>query len=58
MVIIKWTWEDIETLHPSWSKEQCEEALEKVEKTLQDMSIQQGWEVLEDLLGKDEYDGN
>ena len=52
-VLIIWSWEDVETLHPSWNKEQCQEALEKNGKYLRDRSIEIGWQILEDLVGRD-----
>lgn len=49
-VIIMWTAEDIKTLRPNWTDEQCEEALQGMEKHLCDRSVEFGWAVIEELL--------
>lgn len=46
-IVIRWVPEDIKTLHPDWSQDQCEAALKKVSKQLVSQSINSGWAVLE-----------
>jgi len=61
-VYIVWGWDDIQHLRPGWSIKQCQEALNNIAKQLQNGSIQEGWEIIENLLdykyqddGKKEY---
>ncbi len=51
-VKITWLPEDIATLRPDWSLEQCTEALSGLRKPLQGCSIEFGWGLIEQLLEK------
>ena len=42
--------EDIQTLRPNWSLEECESWLQENEKYIRDRLIELGWEVIETLL--------
>jgi hypothetical protein len=46
-IVIRWVPEDLKKIHPDWSRDQCEAALEKVSKQLVSQSIDSGWAVLE-----------
>lgn len=47
---VVWTAEDVKTLAPVWSLEECEEWLRCEERHIQDRLIELGWDVLEALL--------
>jgi len=47
---VTWTSEDVQTLRPTWTVEQCEEWLERNERYIQDRLVELGWEVIETLL--------
>ena len=47
---VTWTWGDVQTLRPSWTKSQCEEWLNANEKYIQEAMTTRGWEAIEDLL--------
>lgn len=49
-VVIAWTSEDIKTLRPDWSEEQCEDFLQRIEDVLRDRSIEFGWTIIESEL--------
>jgi len=49
-VTVSWSWEDVQCLRPEWTKEQCQEALDKISEPLQDRSIEMGWDIMEILL--------
>ena len=51
---VRWCADDVATLRPDWTEEQCEEALSRIEKHLQDRTIELGWEVMDCLLNMDE----
>jgi hypothetical protein len=51
-VMIVWSPEDIETLRPDWTLEQCEEWLDNNRKHIVDRSIEYGWAIIETLLGE------
>jgi len=55
-ITISWNWEDIQSIRPDYTQEQCEEMMDKVEKTLIDRSIEEGWDILEDLIAMRERD--
>ena len=49
---VRWVAEDIKTLRPRWSLARCEEFLADIEKNLQGIMTERGWNVIEDeLLG-------
>ena len=45
-----WTAENVKAIRPDWSYEECEKALSKIEKRLNERCIELGWEVLDTLL--------
>lgn len=47
---IKWTWKDIKEMRGDWTKDQCLEALHAVGGTFRDRSIEESWQILEDLI--------
>lgn len=49
-VVIKWSWEDVQTLRPKLSKEESLVMLNMIAKRLHDRSVELGWEVMESLL--------
>jgi hypothetical protein len=50
MVIIRWTWEDVQSLRPELSKDECLELLDRIGGSLADRSIELGWEVMQILV--------
>ena len=46
-VVIKWSWEDVQTLRPKLSKEESLVMLEKISRNLEERSIELGWEIME-----------
>ena len=50
MVVIRWSWEDVQSLRPDWSQEKCDEMLDAIAKGLHDRSIELGWEIMETLI--------
>ena len=58
-VYIVWCWDDVQTLRPDWSEEQCQTALDSIRKGLQDRSVELGWDIMDILLDDSEAcDGN
>jgi hypothetical protein len=53
-VVIKWSWEDVQSLRPGWSQEQCDEMLDTIAKGLHERSVELGWEIMEILIGIEE----
>jgi hypothetical protein len=51
---VTWHQEDIATLRPSWTPEQCEEWLEDNSRRIQDRIVELGWGVIETLIGEDD----
>ena len=49
-VVITWVPEDVSTLRPEWTEDQCEQFLLDNAKVLRDRSIEVGWGILEDCL--------
>jgi len=47
---VEWRIDDILTLKPDWTEEQCIEFLERIETNLQDRMIERGWDVIECLF--------
>lgn len=47
---VTWAPEDVQTLKPDWTLEQCEEWLEMNQKYVRDRLVELGWEVIETLL--------
>lgn len=50
IVSIHWNAEDVRTLRPDWTYEQCVHGLDSVSKALHDLSISHGWQILESNL--------
>jgi len=53
-VVIKWSWEDVQSLRPDLSEEESLVMLHKIAKGLHDRSIELGWEVMETLIQMNE----
>ena len=47
---VVWTPDDIQTLRPEWTIARCEEFLSDSEGSIQDRTVELGWEVIECLL--------
>lgn len=47
---VAWTYADIQTLRPRWSRERCEEFLRANSDNIQERMIERGWEAIEALL--------
>lgn len=52
-VEISWCPADIKAIRPTWSDEKCMQVLADIGGTLEDRSIELGWEVIESLLDDD-----
>lgn len=50
MNTIKWSLEDIKSLRPEWSNQECKEFIESKWESFKQESIRQGWEIWESLL--------
>ena len=50
MVVIRWSWEDVQSLRPDWSQEKCDEMLDTIAKGLHERSVELGWEIMETLI--------
>jgi len=46
-VVIRWSWEDVQSLRPHYSKQQSLEMLEKISRNLEERSIELGWDIME-----------
>lgn len=53
-VVIKWSWEDVQSLRPDLSEDESLEMLDQIAKGLHDRSIEIGWEIMETLIGMEE----
>ena len=51
---VVWTAEDIKTLRSKWSTRRCTKFLLRSCATYLDRLVEQGWLVIEDLIGMDE----
>lgn len=49
-VVIKWSWEDVQSLRPDMTKKQALEMLDSIGKHLHERSVELGWEVMETLI--------
>jgi len=54
-VVIKWSWEDVQTLRPKLSKQESLKLLDMIAKRLHDRSVELGWEIMESLILMNEY---
>jgi hypothetical protein len=50
MVVIRWSWEDVQSLQPDKSEDECRELLDQIRRGLHDRSIEVGWEIMESLI--------
>lgn len=48
---VQWVVEDVKSLMPDWTDDQCEEFLWNEQDTIQEMMIERGWQAIESLLG-------
>jgi len=55
-VSIVWSFEDIQALIPSMKNEEAKECLSTIGRSLEERSIEQGWEILETLLLAENYE--
>ena len=46
----KWCAEDIQTLRPEWTLEECHTFLQQNERHIRDRLVELGWEVIDCLL--------
>lgn len=53
---VSWQVEDIQPLRPHWSPERCEQFLRKIEDDVQEAMTEAGWEVIYEMLKKEEHD--
>lgn len=49
---VVWRPEDVQTLRPNWTPEQCADWLQANESYIQDRLIELGWDVIDSLLGE------
>lgn len=49
-VVIRWSWEDVHSLMPYKSENECREMLRRISKGLHDRSIEAGWEIMDTLI--------
>jgi hypothetical protein len=49
-VVIAWTVDDIKTLRPDWTEDQCADFLDRIEDILRERSIEFGWSIIESEL--------
>jgi len=50
-VVIEWSWEDVQSLRPKLSQDECYEMLDKIAEGLHDRSVELGWDIMEILIG-------
>jgi hypothetical protein len=53
-VTIVWNWEDVQSLRPDWTQQDCEQYLDQISRVLTERSIEEGWYILRDLLSIEE----
>jgi len=53
-VVIEWSWEDVQSLRPKLSQDECYEMLDKIAGGLHDRSVELGWDIMEILIGIEE----
>jgi len=49
---VSWCWKDIKTLKSDWTREKCEEFLEKYDSKLSQAQVEQGWHFIEIVLAE------
>lgn len=47
---VSWSWEDVETLKPEWTKEKCRKFLQRYENGIQEAMLEAGWHAIEIAL--------
>ena len=47
---VAWRFEDVQSLRPNWTKEQCEDWLGENAKWIEDAMLSAGWDAMSDLL--------
>lgn len=52
---VVWVAEDVKSLRPDWSDEECTDFLVEEEKYIQSAMVEKGWQVIEDLLEQNHY---
>lgn len=50
---VAWTANDVKTLRPNWTLDECREFLANNQRRIQDRTIEHGWDVIEILLQMD-----
>jgi hypothetical protein len=53
-VVIKWSWEDVQSLRPDLSEKESLVMLHKIAGRLEDRLIEMGWQVMEILIQMNE----
>lgn len=51
--VVRWQADDVKSLRPKWSKEKCEDFLERHSGHIQDAMCATGWNVIECALGEE-----
>ena len=54
-VTVSWCPADVQDIRPDWSDEKCMEMLQQIARNLEELSIEKGWDILENLLDYEEY---
>ena len=49
-VTITWNWEDIQAERPDWGQQKCADYLDHISRVLTERSIEEGWNIIRDLL--------
>jgi len=49
-IVVRWSWFDIQAMHPQWTEDQCRDALHKVDDYVHERIVELGNEVLEQVL--------
>jgi hypothetical protein len=53
-VVIKWSWEDVQSLRPDLSEKESLVMLHKIAGRLEDRLIEMGWQIMETLIQMNE----
>lgn len=53
---VAWRAEDIKTLRPDWTDDECNDFLMRNEDAIQRAMIERGWEAISDLLSWEDHD--
>ena len=49
-IVVKWSWEDIQGTHQDWTQEQCEDAMSQVSRSVHELIVELGNEVLKQCV--------